>query len=113
MTSKYKLSLEGIRDYGIENVKTVEGIVEEAFAVTFPFDARDGTFIKLEDGDDYQFEDKYLRIDKGEKVRIYTSGLKVGQSGNTSVEAVEVLDDSGDVKMTYVENAQYLMRELK
>ena len=87
------------------NLKKIEGIVDKAFCAQYG-DGLNNTLIHLRDHEPrYMLVDMSARVDCGERVRIYTHGGEVGESGNVRVSALEILSETGDVKFTYIRNA--------
>lgn len=101
---KYNLKLSK----ELKSLQKIEGIVEKAFALKFR-DGRISTLIELKGQSEcYQLIDQSARIDREEKVRIYTDGNTVGASERIFVDAIEILDNIGKVKFTYLWDATKL-----
>jgi hypothetical protein len=83
--------------------KTIEGIVECAWVKKYGDDYKN-THIDLKERDGsvkgYMILDIPARIDAGEKVRIYTDGNPVGESGFIDVRALEVMGANNKVKFS-------------
>jgi hypothetical protein len=93
----------------LKNSRKEEGEVEEAYTVPNLHlrDDRSNTqlHIKLKDHDiiySLSSHSSGFRVDKGERVRIYTGGDSIGYKlAQNTIRVLEILDDRGNAKFTY------------
>jgi|APSaa5957512576_1039674.scaffolds.fasta_scaffold141617_1 hypothetical protein len=100
------------REYRLKNVEgeeIQEGVVKRSFCTTSN-DKMQVTLIELEDVNMwYELHMQHIRVDRGEKVRLYGNERSHGNfhPGNKSIRAVEVFDDEG-IKFTSIRNSSSL-----
>jgi hypothetical protein len=85
---------------------TVEGIVEQAIATGTSSHRNACVLIKLKDSTQWYRIENTIRLDQGEKVKIYYTppekSHRSEQGADAIVRALEILDGEGKAKFTFV-----------